>query len=72
MVSFFTAGSWEKDTIFGAASKIFGASYFVTALEHTNYHSFYKWTKILTLETTLFALKMMVKSGLDFEILRAP
>ena len=32
MVSFFTAGNWEKDTIFGAARKIFGPSYFVTAL----------------------------------------
>ena len=33
MVSFFTAGSWEKDTIFGAARKIFGPSYFVTVLQ---------------------------------------
>ena len=33
MVSFFTAGSWEKDTIFGAARNFFGPSYFVTALE---------------------------------------
>ena len=32
MVSFFTAGSWEKDTISGAARKFFGPSYFVTAL----------------------------------------
>ena len=32
MVSFFTAGSWEKDTIFGAARKIIGPSYFVMAL----------------------------------------
>ena len=34
-----------------------------------------KWTKIVTLETTIFGLKMMVKSGLDFfffEILHAP
>ena len=34
-----------------------------------------KWTKILTLEKTIFGLKLMVKSGLDFfyfEILRAP
>ena len=35
-----------------------------------------KWTKILTLETTIFGLKMMVKSGLEkniyFEIPRAP
>ena len=30
---FFTAGSWEKDTIFGAARKFFGPSYFVMALE---------------------------------------
>ena len=32
---FFTAGSWEKDTIFGAVRKNFGSSYFVTALETT-------------------------------------
>ena len=34
-----------------------------------------KWAKILTLETTIFGLKMMVKSGLDFfyfESLLAP
>ena len=33
MGSFFTAGSWEKDSIFGAARKIFGRSYFVMALD---------------------------------------
>ena len=33
MVSFFAAGSWEKDAILGAARKIFNPSYFVTALE---------------------------------------
>ena len=32
MVSFFTAGSLEKDTIFGAARNIFAPSYFVMAL----------------------------------------
>ena len=32
MASFFTAGSWEKDAIFGAARKNFDPSYFVTAL----------------------------------------
>ena len=32
---FFTAGSWEKDTIFGAARKFFEPSYFVTALWYT-------------------------------------
>ena len=31
---FFSAASYKKDTIFGAARKIFGPSYFVTALEH--------------------------------------
>ena len=31
MVSFFLAGSWEKDTIFSAARNNFGPSYFVTA-----------------------------------------
>ena len=34
MVSFLTAGSREKDTIFGAARKFFGPSYFVTALAY--------------------------------------
>ena len=33
---------------------------------HTSQNSFYKWTKILSLEITIFYLKMMVKSGLDF------
>ena len=32
MVSFFTAGSCEKDIIFGATKKNFGPSYFVTFL----------------------------------------
>ena len=32
IVSFFTAGSWEKGTIFGAARKNFGPSYIVTSL----------------------------------------
>ena len=36
MVSFFTAGRWEKDTIFGAARKNFDPSYFVTALAKNN------------------------------------
>ena len=31
---FFTACSWEKDTIFGAAWKMFGSSYSVMALAH--------------------------------------
>ena len=31
-VSFFPAGSWEKYTIFGAARKVSGPFYFVTAL----------------------------------------
>ena len=32
MMYLFTAGSCEKDTIFGAARNCFGPSYFVTAL----------------------------------------
>ena len=32
MVSFFTTGSWEKYTIFGAAQTKLGPSYFVAAL----------------------------------------
>ena len=42
---------------------------------HTSYNSFYKWTKILSLEINIFDLKMMVKSGLEFfyfEIHQAP
>ena len=45
MVSFFTAGSREKDTIFGAARKIFGPSYFVTALTPIVSRSKSKWYK---------------------------
>ena len=41
-VYFFTAGSWEKDTIFGAARKNFGDSYFVTALHYNAVHGFSK------------------------------
>ena len=33
---------------------------------HTSQDSFYKWTKISSLEIDIFGLKMMVKSGLDF------
>ena len=33
IVSFFTAGSREKDTIFCAARKIFDPTYFATALK---------------------------------------
>ena len=33
---------------------------------HTSQNSFYKWTKISSLQITIFYLKMMVKSGLDF------
>ena len=40
MVSFFTAGSWEKDTENGALGKIFGPSYFVTALEFSILYDF--------------------------------
>ena len=32
---------------------------------HTSYDSFYKWTKILSLEIIILSLKMMVKSGLE-------
>ena len=57
MVSFFTASSWEKDTIFGAARKIFGRSYFVTALQRIwlyrqkylkSFPSKIQWLKIIT------------------------
>ena len=34
MVFFLQLAAEDKDTIFGAASKIFGPSYFVTALVH--------------------------------------
>ena len=36
---------------------------------HTNYNSFYKWTKLLTIEITIFGLKIMVKNGLEKVIL---
>ena len=41
-------------------------STFYLMLVHTSWNSFYKWTKISSLEITIFYLKMMVKSGLDF------
>ena len=37
---------------------------------HTTQNSQNKWTKISSLETNIFELKMMVKSGLDFFILK--
>ena len=37
---------------------------------HTTYDLFYKWTKISSLEINIFDLKMMVKSGLEFFILK--
>ena len=36
MVSFFTVGSWEKDTIFGAARKFFGP-YFCDGFSELQY-----------------------------------
>ena len=35
---------------------------------HTSYNSFYKWTKFLVDEMTIFGLKMTLKSGLEFFI----
>ena len=46
---FFTAGSWEKDTIFGAARKFFGPSYFVTA-----------WTQFQRVDTYFFGAYHML------------
>ena len=37
MVSFFTAGSLKKNTIFGAARKNFGPSYFMTPLDDVTF-----------------------------------
>ena len=37
---------------------------------HISQDSFYKWTKISSLEIDIFGLKMMVKSGLEFFILK--
>ena len=37
---------------------------------HTSQNSFNKWTKISILEITIFDLKMMVKSGLEFFVLK--
>ena len=39
---------------------------------HTSQSSFYKWTKISSLESTIFYSKMMVKSGLDFLLWDSP
>ena len=33
---------------------------------HTAQNGQNKWTKILTLEITIFGLKMMVKSGIEY------
>jgi hypothetical protein len=47
--------------------------YFILTLYitlHTDYNSFYKWTKILILDVTIFGLKMMVKSGVEKDILK--
>jgi hypothetical protein len=38
--------------------------------EHTSWNSFNKWTKISSLEIDIFDLKMMMKSGLEFFILK--
>ena len=38
--------------------------------QHTSQNSFNKWTKISSLEIDIFDLKMMVKSGLEFFILK--
>ena len=38
---------------------------------HTSQNSFYKQTKISALEITIFGLKMKVKSGIDFFILKS-
>ena len=54
--------------------------YFILTLYitlHTDYNSFYKWTKILILDVTIFGLKMKVKTEKlcrkrYFEIPRAP
>ena len=40
--------------------------------KHTSQNSFYKQTKISSLEITIFYLKMMVKSGLDFLFYNSP
>ena len=45
-------------------------SYFCKVVRRTNKNSFYKWTKISSLEINIFYLKMMVKSGLEFFILK--
>ena len=40
-------------------------------LYHTTYNGQNMWTKILSHETIIFGLKMMVKSGLNFFILKS-
>ena len=38
----------------------------LTTNKHTTQNGQYKWTKILSHETTIFGLKIMVKNALDF------
>ena len=59
MVSFFTAGSWEKDTIFGAARKIVGPSYFVMALATSRFRQIF----VAFSENLKFKFPRISKSG---------
>ena len=38
---------------------------------HTSYNSFYKWTKFSVIEMTIFVLKMTLKKGLGFFVLKS-
>ena len=44
--------------------------HFMTGYLNTRQNSFYKWTKISSLEINIFDLKIMVKSGLEFFIFK--
>ena len=47
-----------------------GVPIYNSFIHHTSQNSFNKWTKISSLEINIFDLKMMVKSGLEFFILK--
>ena len=54
------------DFIFNSASTYCAQKCISQDCSHTTQNSYNKWTKILTLETTIFGLKMIVRSGLEF------
>ena len=58
LVSFFTSGSCEKDTIFGAARIFFGPSYYVMALTNSEL-----WIGVLSI---LFMNNLLYESDFQY------